>query len=311
MAARFHVVPGDESDPRDPLPSATPPARWLGMELKRLRKAAGLTGAQVVASRAISSQAVLSRYETGNDAAKLTQQTVRALAELYGVGDGPEMQALLRKVGEAKSPRWWSSYTDVVDQALSELMTVESAADRIQTFSAVLVPGLLQTADYARSVMRMPFARRTSDAVEHQIERRWAVRRRRQQILESLQPPEYSAIIDEGVLRRWVGGKAVVREQLRHLYNLAENRDNVHIRILTGEAWAQASPMTSAATLFQFPDGQPDLVYIEGVNQGGSWLNDDGDIDWHRMALSELIMSGTDKAETLERLDWLIRELAD
>ncbi|MFG3370573.1 helix-turn-helix domain-containing protein [Streptomyces sp. NPDC048156] len=312
MAAKFHVVPGDNGDPRDPLPSATPPARWLGLELKRLRANAGLTGAQVVASKAISSQAVLSRYETGNAAAKLTQETVHALAHLYGVGEGPEMQALLRKVEEAQSPRWWSSYTDVVDQALSELMTVESAADRIQTFSAVLVPGLLQTADYARAVMRMPFGRRTNEAQEQQIERRWAVRRRRQQILECPQPPEYCAIIDEGVLCRWVGGKAVIREQLRHLYNLAENRENVHIRILTGEAWAQASPTTSAATLFKFPDdGEPDLVYIEGVNQGGNWLNDSTDVDWHRSGLDELIMYSTDKAETLQRLDQLIRGLAD
>ncbi|PPS90978.1 hypothetical protein BZZ08_00576 [Streptomyces sp. MH60] len=88
---------GDEGDPRAPLPSATLPARWLGLELKRLRKAAGLTGAQVVASRAISAQAVLSRCETGNDAAKLAQQTVRALAELHRVGDSPEMQALMRR----------------------------------------------------------------------------------------------------------------------------------------------------------------------------------------------------------------------
>lgn len=308
MTARILDLVPDEG-PEKPSSGATPPARVLGMKLKAMRRAAGMRGQDVVKEGAIGSTSMLSRYETGNGDAKLDATVVVQLGRLYGFGDRETLQSLTSLVESAKQRRWWTDYRDVVDTSLNDLMTVESAAVEIRTFSGSLVPGLLQTSDYARAVMKVPYMGQPD---QQTIERRWEVRRRRQQVLESPQAPVYSAVISEGALRKWVGGRKVMRGQLRHLFNLAENRDRVHIRLFTDRAWENACPLTSAMTVFKFEaTDEPDMVYTEGMNSGGAWLSEATDVDLHAASMLELIRHSLDKQETLTLLEQLITGFSD
>ncbi|MGW8724458.1 helix-turn-helix domain-containing protein [Streptomyces sp. NPDC055808] len=308
MAARvLDLVPGEE--PERPRASAAPPARVLGIRLREMRLEAGLRGQDVVAAGAIGSASKLSRYETANGDARPDTETVTRLATLYGYDDRESLRALTSLVDDANQHRWWTDYRDVVDTSLHNLMAVESAAKEIRTFCDSLVPGLLQTSDYARAIMQAPYLGRPDHPT---IDRRWEVRRRRQQILESPEAPDFSAVIAEGALRKWVGGRKVMRGQLRHLFNLAENRDRVHIRIFTDRACAQVCPPTTAMTVFKFPPREePDMVYTEGLNSGGTWLSEPCDVDLHAASMTELIQHSLGKRETLALLERLIAGFAD
>ncbi|MER0449711.1 helix-turn-helix transcriptional regulator [Streptomyces sp. Edi4] len=308
MAARvLSPVPDEEPDSQDF--GAAPPARVLGLKLRAMRIAANQRGKDVVAAGVISSTSMLSRYETGNRAARPDLRTVVRLAEFYGRGDEESLRTLTRLFDDANKRRWWTDYSDVVDTSLDELMTVESAAKEIRTYSGSLVPGLLQTSDYAHAIMQVPYMGKPDNPA---IKRRWEVRRRRQQVLEAPDAPDYSAVIAEAALRTWVGGRKVMRGQLRHLFNLAENRDRVHIRIFTDRAWEKACPLTTSMTVFKFAaPGEADMVYREGMNSGGAWLSDTADVDLHAASMLELIQHSLGKEETLALLDRLITAFAD
>ncbi|MET9361199.1 helix-turn-helix transcriptional regulator [Streptomyces sp. NPDC006632] len=308
MAARV-LDPVPDEGPEHGLSGVAPPARVLGMRLSAMRVAAKMRGKDVVAAGVIGSTSMLSRYETGSRDVKPDLSTVLRLAELYGHADGDSLRTLTRLVNNTKQRRWWTDYSDVVDTSLDELMIVESAAKEIRTYSGSLVPGLLQTPDYARAIMQVPY---TGKPDHPAIKRRWEVRRRRQQVLEPPDAPDYSAVIAEAALRAWVGGRKVMRGQLRHLFNLAENRDRVHIRIFTDRAWEKVCPLTVAMTVFKFrAPGEPDLVYREGMNSGGAWLNEPADVDLHAASMLELIQHSLDKEQTLTLLDRLITGFAD
>ncbi|MFG2722004.1 helix-turn-helix domain-containing protein [Streptomyces sp. NPDC048416] len=308
MAARV-LDPVPDEEPENQLLGAAPPARVLGMKLRAMRAAKQLRGKDVVAAGVISSTSMLSRYETGSRAARPDLSTVVRLATFYGRADEESVRTLTRLFNDANQGRWWTDYRDVVDTSLDELMTVECAAKEIRTYSGSLVPGLLQTPDYARAIMQVPYLGRPDHPT---IERRWEVRRRRQQLLESPEAPDYSAVIGEAALRAWVGGRKVMRGQLRHLFNLAENRDRVYIRIFTDRAWEKVCPLTVAMTVFKFAaPGEPDMVYREGMNSGGAWLSAAADVDLHAASMLELIQHSLGKEETLTRLDRLIRGFAD
>ncbi|MFG3281495.1 helix-turn-helix domain-containing protein [Streptomyces sp. NPDC048111] len=316
MAARvLDLVPGEDPEQRreeraeQARPHAAPPARVLGIRLREMRLEAGLRGQDVVAAGAIGSTSKLSRYETANGAARPDAATVARLAALYGYADPESLRALTSLVDDANQHRWWTDYRDVVDTSLNNLMAVESAAKEIRTFSDSLVPGLLQTSDYARAIMQAPYLGKPDHAT---IDRRWEVRRRRQQLLESPEAPDYSAVVSEGALRKWVGGRKVMRGQLRQLFNLAENRDSVHIRIFTDRACEQVCPLTSAMTVFKFPaTGEPDMIYREGLNSGGTWLSEPADVDLHAASMTELFQHSLGKRETLALLEHLIAGFAD
>ncbi|MEU9097916.1 helix-turn-helix transcriptional regulator [Streptomyces sp. NPDC048361] len=308
MAVRV-LDPVPEEGSEDRLSGVAPPARVLGLRLSAMRASVNMLGRDVVAAGAISSTSMLSRYETGSRDVKPDLATVLGLAELYGHGDKESLCTLTRLVDDTNQRRWWTDYSDVVDASLHQLMIVESAANEIRTYSGSLVPGLLQTPEYARAVMQVPY---TGKPDHPAIKRRWEVRRRRQEILEPPDAPDYSAVIAESVLRAWVGGRKVMRGQLRHLFNLAENSDRVHIRVFTDRAWENVCPLTVAMTVFKFPaPGDPDLVYREGMNSGGAWLSEAADVDLHAASMLELIQHSLGKEDTLILLDQLIRGFAD
>jgi transcriptional regulator with XRE-family HTH domain len=227
----------------------------LGMRLRRLREAAGVSPED--AGQAIrASRSKISRLENGRTGFK--SRDVTDLLTLYGVSDDAELATMLALAKYANAGGWWQEYADVVPAWLEHYLDLERAASLIRTYEVACVPGLLQTADYARAVLRSGHP----DAPEAEVERRVELRLRRQQVLYRDDPVRLWAVLDETVLRRPVGGSAVMRAQLAHLIE-ASRLPHVNIQVLPLSADGHAAG-GSSVTMLRFSESElPDVVYLE------------------------------------------------
>ena len=226
----------------------------LGVQLRRLRETAHI--AREDAATVIRASAPkISRLELGRTSVKLRDLT--GLLGLYGVHDEAARATLLALARHANAPGWWKPYGEVVPAWFELYLGLEQAASIIRTYEVQFVPGLLQTADYARAVFGL-----SGDAHGEQADRRVTVRIRRQQILGRDSPPHLWAVIDETALRRPVGGRAVMRAQLEHLVEMTR-LPHVNIQVLPLRAGSH--PVAGGpVTLLRFPGEQlPDVVYLE------------------------------------------------
>ncbi|HZB32778.1 MAG TPA: helix-turn-helix transcriptional regulator [Streptosporangiaceae bacterium] len=227
----------------------------VGAQLRQLREAAGITREQ--AGDAIrASHSKISRLELGRTGFK--PRDVADLLTLYGVTDTAERTSLLSLAEQANSPGWWRPYADLVPPWFEAYLGLEQAAAVIRGYEVQFVPGLLQTPDYARAVIRLGH---TTES-KADIDRRVALRMERQEILRRPDAPSLWVVIDEGALRRPLGGAATMRRQLDHLREVAE-LPNVTVQLLpfsVGGHPAAGGPIT----ILRFPEGElPDVVYLE------------------------------------------------
>ena len=183
--------------------------RRLAMELQRRREATGMSREEVARQLEWSTSTIF-RIETGRS--RPQPGNVRMLLELYGV-TGPERDGLIQLTREARQPGWWHSFRDVLPNPYEVYIGLEAGAASIRNFEPIVVPGLLQTEDYARETFRNGPIELDPDEVERLVE----VRLARQKILTRDDRPRLWAVIDEAVIRRVVGGTEVMRGQLRHL----------------------------------------------------------------------------------------------
>lgn len=235
--------------------SPTVQQRRLARALRHLREDTGLTIEEVAEKLEISASTV-SRMETAQ--VGVQPRDLRDLLDIYGVS-GTQREQLLATTRESRKRRWWQEYKDLPNIPLAGL---EDEASAIWQYSTQLIPGLLQTEAYARAVLG---AIRV-DAKAAEIERRLELRTRRQAVLTRDNPPEFWAVIDEAVVRRQVGGPAVMGEQLQRLVE-AGRLPNVTIQVLPFSSGAHAG-MDGEFTILHYRDREdPDVVYIE--NTGG------------------------------------------
>lgn len=232
-------------------PSATVQRRRLGIELRRLREQAGSTIDEV--ARALEcSDSKVSRIETGQVSA--TPRDVRDMLNLYGV-HGERQDALVQVARVARQKGWWQAYSDTL---VVPLVGLEVAADRIHGYEAMAVPGLLQTRDYARAMIRALRPDLPSDQVERWVE----LRMTRQELLRQADPPTFQVVLEECALRRPVGGRNAMRAQLQHLKEAA-TLPALTLQVLplrVGEHGA----MSGAFVIYRFSDpADPDVVYLE------------------------------------------------
>lgn len=230
--------------------------RRLASELRRLRETAGLT-IDEVAEKLECSASKISRIETGH--VGVTPRDARDLLELYGL-PSDEREALVQLAREARSRGWWHKYNEVFTGAFVGL---EADASSLRAYQALLVPGLLQTERYARSVFRAM----RPDATEAEIERRVSARMERQRLLTDPAPPEYWAVVDEAVLHRSVGGSEVMAEQFARL---AEAAALPHVTVQVVPFGAGAHPgMEGPFLILGFPEqADPDVVYVDSTTSG-------------------------------------------
>jgi transcriptional regulator with XRE-family HTH domain len=229
--------------------------RRLGAELKRRREAAGLT--QEYVSRYFEWHAAkVTRIETARVA--VTARDVRDLLTLYGVHDDEYREALIGLARQSRERTWWTDYRDVMRPG--NFVGLEAEASSMRVWEPVVLPGLLQTEAYMRALMRTG---RSSDPPEN-IDRRVALRIKRQDRLKGPSPLTLSAIVDESVIRRVVGGADVMGDQLRHLLGQAQ-LPNVILRVLPLDAGEHLF-LSGPAALLEFRETtHSDVVYLEGL----------------------------------------------
>lgn len=241
-------------------PSPTVSRRRLAAELRRLREDAQVTGTQV-AQVLDGSSSKVSRMEKAQVIAH--KDDVALLADFYQVSPAARAE-LLALAEEAGEKGWWEAYGDSLAESYMSYIGLESGAESMLTWQNVTVPGLLQTADYARSVNGSGHPLSAIPPAE--AERAVRVRMRRQQLLEGPSPLVVNALLDESVLHRRFGPPEVMREQLRHILQVAQ-LPNVSVRIVPLDA--PHGPSTHAFVLLKFPPRpgldsmHEDLVYFE------------------------------------------------
>lgn len=236
----------------DPRRSPTVRRRRLGIELRKLREAAGLT-IQEATNRLEWSPGKITRFEKAQ-ATKPIVSDIRLLLGLYGVAeDDPRHEELLTLTREARQRGWWSSYKDVLDDSYVEF---EAGAEKIHTFELSVIPGLLQTPAYAAAINRGWLIR---DPAE--VDRLVKLRMERQAILTHDDPPYFWAVIDETALLRPFGTIDDRVEQLQRLID-TEPLDHVNLQILPIEAGPHPG-MGGSFVILEFPDDDPSLVYLE------------------------------------------------
>lgn len=230
--------------------------RRLAGELRRLREAAELT-IDEVGEKLECSASKISRIETGH--VGVTPRDVRDMLELYGLM-GDEREALVQLAREARKRGWWHAYNEVFT---GTFVGLEADASSLRAYQALLVPGLLQTERYARTVIRAL----RPDADETELKRRVAARMARQELLTDPAPPEYWAVIDEAVLRRRVGGCEVMAEQVSRLLEVARLP---HVTLQVVPFGAGAHPgMEGPFLILGFPEqADPDVVYVDSTSSG-------------------------------------------
>ncbi|MCG5216111.1 helix-turn-helix domain-containing protein [Streptosporangium sp. KLBMP 9127] len=200
------------------------------------------------------STAKISRLENG-----LTKRPdvhhVRALCATYSVQEGALIDGLVSLAREARQRGWWTKYEDVFT---GTYVGLEAEASAISTYELGLIPGLLQTADYATEIIQATATRRQA----HEIERRVAARMERQKILDRDDPPQLWAVIDEAALLRQMKAPGVHEQQLRRLIDTSPT-DHIKIQILPLTAGPHAG-MAGPFLILDFPDvTDRSVVYLE------------------------------------------------
>jgi transcriptional regulator with XRE-family HTH domain len=264
--------------------------RRLASELRRLREAANLTIDDVAAKLECSASKV-SRIETGHTG--VTPRDARDMLQLYDVPPD-QVDALVQLSRDARKKGWWQTYQEVFSGAFPGL---ESDASSLRAFQALLVPGLLQTEDYVRAVIRSIRPGWT----EADVERRVAARMERQRILTEPDPPNYWAVIDEAVLTRTVGGPDVMHGQMLRLCERAA-LPNVTIQVVPFEAGAHSS-MEGPYLVLGFPEqSDPDVVYVD-TTTGGVYLEEQADVQRYTLMFDHLRASALSPEESLRRVE--------
>ncbi|GAA2881986.1 helix-turn-helix transcriptional regulator [Streptosporangium fragile] len=201
------------------------------------------------------------RYETG--LTRPRPSDVSALTEVYGV-TGEARDSLIQMAVEARRRGWWHSHRQALKPGFDFYIGLEAEASIVRTYEPLVVPGLMQTEPYARAVIGATSIVQTPSEVEETV----SVRISRQRLLYGPDDPiSLVAVLDEAVVRRQIGGRDIMAEQLEHLVRLG-GLPNVEIRVLPFSAGAHAA-MDGKFCLLSFPDNEdPDLLYLEQAASG-------------------------------------------
>ncbi|HEX6452872.1 MAG TPA: helix-turn-helix transcriptional regulator [Trebonia sp.] len=287
-------------DPDDAPAEATVLRMLLGAQLRRLRETAGVStekaGYEIRASRS-----KISRMETGRVRFKV--RDVKDLITLYGVTDGQQRSEVLDLAKRSGAPDWWARYGDILPGWFETYLGLESAALSIRSFEVQFVPGLFQTEDYARAVTRLGH----KAAPAEEIERRVALRVRRQELLTRQSPPHVWSVLDEAVLRRPSGGAAVMRTQLRRLVEAAELPD-VTLQVVPFNRGGHAGA-SGAFSILRFAEQDlPDVVFIEQLTSA-VYLDQRVDVEHYLEVADQLSGEALTPADTLRFIERVAKEI--
>jgi transcriptional regulator with XRE-family HTH domain len=285
------------------MPSVKPSTvlgRQLGDELKRFREAAGVSMAEA-ADVLDCTKGKISRMEKGH--VPVRTPDLDALMRAYGIEDPQtrdRLSALARRANRRRRDGWWHQYGSVLGDSYRDQIELEAICDRVRTYEAQLVPGLLQTAEYGRAVTVASRAWQTAEEIDRFVQ----VRLARQQRLTGEAPLELWAVLAEGVLRQHVGGPAVMSAQLEHMATMAE-LPNVTIQVLPFSRGAH-SGMFGPYLVLSFPQVTSlDLVLTE-TPTGNIWVEREPEVAYYRALFDDARTTALPPTESLA----LIRRIA-
>jgi transcriptional regulator with XRE-family HTH domain len=262
----------------------------VGAQLRRLREAKGISATDAgYAIRATHSK--ISRMELGR--VSFRPRDIADLLTMYGVHDEQERSGFLALASEANAPGWWHGSADLLPGWFEPYLGLEEAARVIRNYEVQFVPGQLQTADYARAVIRLGYP----EAAAAEIERRTALRISRQQLLARPEGPHFWAVLDEAALRRPLGGPGVMRDQVDHLIEAAA-RPNVTVQVIPFRAGGHPAAGGSFS-LLRFPEPDlPDVVYLEQLTSA-LYLDRRADVDSYHAVMERLCLQAAPSTDTV------------
>lgn len=276
----------------------------LGRELERLRKQAGFTNTRDAVKGLDISGSQLYRVEQGTSAFRRAADLVAVLKQ-YGITDKEDVEFLVGIHRDSLNRGWWSTYARTMPSGMAMYIGLEDGAKAIRAWQPDVVPGLLQTKDYARAVFEdaKPVEERTTEYVERGID----LRMERQDILTRQDNPvEIRAILDEAVLRRVKGSREIMRQQTERLLELAA-LDNVTIQIL---------PFTSPTyradfdfVLLEFVDPIPTVVQMDTYDGAANLSDKDTEVWMFARRFDALRDGALPVVETPKFLHHLTREI--
>ncbi|MQA09509.1 MAG: helix-turn-helix domain-containing protein [Pseudonocardiaceae bacterium] len=270
-------------------------SRRVAAELKRLRKRSGLTAGEVGARLGVS-QSKISRMENGQLGLQLEE--VATLLGMYHVAQA-RREEILGMVREAANPGWVQVHGNGLPDQWQALIELEGSTTALSNYEPLWIPGLLQTADYARAIIEGTIER---ELFESEVDTRVAARLGRQGLLSRAVPPNLHVVLYEPALRVPVGGPGVVAAQLRHLVDMAQ-RDRVTVQVVPVAAGPH--PGLEGPFMIMEYESDPPLVYLENRVQS-MFLEEAPHIESYRLAWQRILA----KALPPKRSAQLIAELA-
>lgn len=273
----------------------------LGRRLAALRDAVSLTAAHAAKQLRIA-QTTVTRMEKAETSLKYAM--VKTLLEIYGVPQA-EIEEFLALLDQASTPGWWQSFRDVLPGWFGVHVSLETAATEIRGYEPGVIPGLLQTPDYARAVIERGLPRMAPDILQRSVD----LRTKRQELLtrEEPAPPRLWVLTDETSLRRPAGGAAVMCEQIEHLLDVAD-LPNVTLQVCPFEAGLHPGAF-GPFTIFRFEIPElPDIVCTDSLSRAG-YSEEKEEAALFREALGQMSVYAFSKQETKKFLGDIRKEL--
>jgi transcriptional regulator with XRE-family HTH domain len=256
----------------------------LGTQLRRLRESRGIS-AQAAAKAIRGSDSKISRIELGRNA--IREIDVLDLLTFYGV-DPVEREQLLHLAEQANRPGWWHRFNDILPDWFQSYVGMEEAATAIRVYEPQLIPGLLQTQQYTAAVLAM------CDIPIGEAERHVILRKERQRRFAEGRLKLW-AIVEETALRRPIGSKEILRDQLAYLLSLT-GRPNLTLQVIPDGTGGHA--VSSGFTILRFEETDlPDIAYLEHLTSA-LYFDKKSDVDRYLMAMERLSIVSAEPAET-------------
>jgi transcriptional regulator with XRE-family HTH domain len=285
---------------------STVPRRQLGRYLRELRNRERLT-VKVAAEKLEWSEAKIWRIETGQTS--LRSLDVEAMCKIYAAPAGLT-EALMGLARETKARGWWHAYGDVIPEGFDVYIGLEEAASQLAWYESELVPGLLQTEDYARTLIQAD----NPGVDAEEISRRVHVRMARQPLIRRATAPLHLQVaLNQGILRRPVGGPAIMSDQLGRLAEVSELA-NVSLRVVPFSAGLHPGLMSGPFVILRFPlngdgrESEPATVYMD-LFTGALYLDKGGEVERYAQAFGGIWDACLDEAASRDLIHHAAEEL--
>ncbi|WP_336320938.1 helix-turn-helix transcriptional regulator [Streptomyces lavendofoliae] len=274
--------------------------RRLGQELRRLRELKGMT-AEEVAERLLVSQSKISRLENGRRS--ISQRDVRDLCGVYEVEDHRIVDSLMQMAKDSRQQGWWHAFGDI---PYSVYIGLETDAASLRVYEPQVVPGLLQTRQYAEALITGALPESSSADIEKRVN----VRARRQERIRDAETPlRLWAVIDESALRRVVGDRQLMIEQLEHLVEQS-HLPHVTVQVLPFDMGAHPG-ISGHYAILEFPDASDSsVVYIEGVTSD-LYLEKANDVQRYSVMYEHLRAQALNVEQTRQFIGEVIKDYTD